>query len=204
MHAVMFRSYGEPFGADLSATVLSDDTTHAELQERLKVRDADGAWSWVGEPDEPGILAALRDGRTIGSVDGAALLTLHPDHGTRWDKSTSLVYWGAVEALYAADPDAPSLSQLLPLLERVRSRVDPKMRRAMKSVLDRLPTEVQEAVRSASGRGMLTAFAETGQWPAEVEAALGAQARLPFYAARLVRPQTRKEVLAALLELLAG
>lgn len=121
MNAVAFRSEGHPFGCSVaSGMLLPEEGTHSGLQDRLHRKDADGLWIWNGRPDTQQILRALRSGKPIASVEGAQLLVLHPKHEERWDKCPAEVYWGAVEALYASDPEMPELGEILGFLQVAR------------------------------------------------------------------------------------
>lgn len=211
---VLFRSCGEPFGADLSVVQLDAGLTHGALQERLRVKDADGAWLWSGVPDELEILDALRSGRPIGSVAGASLLVLHPEHNTRWDKCEGEVYWGAVEALYAAEPDAPTLDEMLHCLELGRKPKDPDLISKVHAEVKHTGVDFVFSVFDAESRVALREAAElfvaTGVIPGDAERELEKVVerererdpskliplRAAIYAAQLASPRERRALVA--------
>lgn len=203
-HAVLFRSFGVPFGADLSAVELPPDITHSAMLQHLKDKDADGAWVWASKPDEAQILAVLREGRTIASVEGASLLVVHPDHRDRWDKCEAEVYWGAVEGLYAAEPDAPPLVELLSVLDKVRKNAT-KPLGGIKRLQETVRAQVLPILAlgdSVDTRDSLRLVAEQfiyfGVFPEYITRLLpGGVLQTMLYAARLARPRERRALVAA-------
>ncbi len=209
MNAVAFRSEGHPYGCSIACGMLLQpgEATHSGVQERLSRKDADGLWIWSDVPDEGQIFQALRSGKPIASVDGAQMLVLHPRHEERWDKCEAEVYWGAVEALYAAEPDAPSLDELLHFLARIRKPLDKNLLNRVRADLKRMdfaddPNTV-DALREVAEQ-----FIRVGALPEQVTQMLGRVAsrvpdgagnmRAALYAARLASPRDRRAAVAAL------
>lgn len=159
-------------------------------------------WIWDGTPHDAQILQSLRAGRPIASVEGASMLVLHPKHEERWDKCASEVYWGAVEALYAADPDAPSLDELLGYLDRARKPKDPAHLARARAEASAIPWASMSEEVLAHLRSTAETFVRCGRVPEQFVTLVhsfgeGLSIRTALAAAQLAAPRERRALVEA-------